>query len=256
MSIRILTQNCYWSRVHNKKKRFEYIRKEIESSDPDVVCLQEVVFPFDSKYVRSIDEYSLIRRRGVWSNKGGLLSLVRNDNVQEQIWQKYKNQGAIISWQIAERFMGKGFLAFRLARNDVWIINTHLCANHGLIEREMKVQQKQVDELLDFVRDKEEVVIAGDLNITPNTPAYRTLMSEFVDCSTGEHCTFPRKAQTLDYILYKGTRYNIKAHSIVKYLDASCRVSDHFGVMVELTNRVTEDSINAVKISEKTGKSI
>jgi endonuclease/exonuclease/phosphatase family metal-dependent hydrolase len=243
MSIRLLTQNCYWTRIWNKRKRFKYIKEEIDYFNPDVVCLQEMVFRTDQRHV-SLDDLSSHRMKGVWSNKGGLITMVRDDDAEQQIWNKYKHQGAIISWQIAERFMGKGFHAIKLKRNGVWIINTHLSANFSLLEKPQQVQVQQAQEILDFVDNKDEVVLVGDLNITPFSDAYKLLTTVFIDCSS-HLSTYPKKAQILDYVLYKGSRYRLSHSTHLRYEHAPFKVSDHFGLVVELTNNLQIDTTNA-----------
>jgi endonuclease/exonuclease/phosphatase family metal-dependent hydrolase len=236
MALRLLLQNCYWTRIWNKGKRFRYIREEIEYFNPDVVCLQEVVFRTDNRHVK-IDELTPHKMRSIWSNRGGLVTMVRDDQIEEGVWNKYKHQGSIMSWQIAERIMGKGFSAVKLKRNCVWIINTHLSANFSLIEKSRPLHISQIEQILQFVEDKEEVILAGDFNFTPFSDAYRLLSQSFEDCSTHLSSTYPRKAQTLDYVFYKGSRYKLSHSTLLRYDHAPFRISDHFGLVVELTNQ-------------------
>jgi endonuclease/exonuclease/phosphatase (EEP) superfamily protein YafD len=112
-----------------------------------------------------------------------------------------------------------------------------------LIEKPQLVQLKQAQEILDFVADKDEVILAGDLNITPFSEAYKLLATVFQDCSTHLASTFPRKAQTLDYVFYKGDRYSLSHLTFLRYEDAPIRVSDHFGLVVELTNKAKCSSL-------------
>jgi exonuclease III len=230
-----MIQNCRWTRVWNKKARFDQIRKKVIEKKPDVVCLQELIFANDKKFFQ-IDGYQQINFTAKLKNKGGLLTLVRSQPSQSY-YKNYQKQGRVLSIQIFERFLGKGFLATYLEDVDTWIVNTHLQAVHNIFEKHDHVQEKQLEELLEFINSKDKVILCGDLNFTPFSKNYKTITHSLKDLSSVNRSTYIKKAQKLDYIMSRGINCEINEREFFYYSDSNLRVSDHVGIYINIQKK-------------------
>ena len=248
MPLDIMIQNCRWTSMWNKRARFNQIKQKIIEKKPDIVCLQELVFSFDRRFFQ-LEGYYQISAPANLKNRGGLLTLVKS-SVGECHYRNYAKQGRILSIQVFERFLGKGFLATYLSDKDLWVVNTHMQAVHKIIEKHDIVQEKQLDELLEFIKSKNRVILCGDLNFTPFSQNYKKVTQFLTDLSSVDRSTYIKKAQTLDYIMVRGLGCTINKRDFFYYNESGVRVSDHIGVFVSF-DISEESSANTFEIVEK-----
>lgn len=94
---------------------------------------------------------------------------------------KFKEQGPITFLSLTDRILGKGFQTAECEINgkNMLLINTHLLCLYSKRKRDYLAQEKQLDQLSDFITAKsiDNIIIAGDLNNDPDS----TLILNFKD---------------------------------------------------------------------------
>lgn len=114
-------------------------------------------------------------------------------------------------------------------KRNVVLACTHLDAQRGPVSRNL-----QAAEIVSRLKgEKRPVILAGDLNDTPESQALATIVQAGFTASCTE-CPFtiPEKipTHTIDFILTRGGKWKIKKHEVV----AETYASDHRPVFVQL----------------------
>ena len=127
----------------------------------------------------------------------------------------------------------RGFVSARLAEPEATV--TAVCTHLGLSARERPLQ---TEEILARLPATDPLILAGDLNDGPGTPAVRRLTETLTDCqgAAGDPSspTFPADAPTtrIDYILVNDAFRPISCR--VGSSDAAAKASDHLPVIAEV----------------------
>lgn len=228
--LRVMTYNIHRGRGVDWKLDLGRIAEVIASYDPDVVALQEVDIgrersgrvdqptelgkrlAMDVTFVPNI-EYSDTERYGLATLSK--LPIRSTRHIRLPIQYRSEPRSSLISvlgW-------GDGHV--------VEVINTHLSVL-------FKERPGQVAAIAAEMAN-EALVIAGDFNMTPWSPAYRALRhGSFLHSATRFARTWPAPAPfiPLDHILYRGQVQVIRAEA---WLGGPARVaSDHLPVVLEL----------------------
>lgn len=197
--MKIITQNCFGIGLKNNHKRFQLISNMIVEKKPDLVLLQEVIFPFQVRYFENIG-YRLFYEKKRFYIKGGLLTLVRKD-VYPTYWkyEAYSNQGKLFSRQILERFITKGFLIVTL-KDGQKIINTHFLCTYSDSFTADKNQKNQLGQLLNYVKKTQNVIIGGDFNIHEGSIYYQEFVNRLIDNTKNMGFSYFKRKTKFDYI--------------------------------------------------------
>lgn len=229
--LRVMTYNIRRGRGIDWKVDLGRIAAVIQSYDPDVVTLQEV--DIGRKRTHRTDQPSeLAKRLGMEmlfapcihyseTEQYGLATLTRlpiQSSRQIQLPLRYRSEprSSLIT------LLGWG------ENHVVEVINTHLSVL-------FKERPGQVAALAAEMAN-EALVVAGDFNMTPWSPAYRSLRhGSFLHSATRFARTWPAPApfMPLDHILYRGQVRVVRAEAWVG--GPARTASDHLPVVVELT---------------------
>jgi endonuclease/exonuclease/phosphatase family metal-dependent hydrolase len=228
--LRVMTYNIHRGRGVDWKVDLGRTADVIASYAPDVVTLQEV--DIGRKRSGRIDQaHELANRLGLemvfapnleWSNseRYGIATLTKlpiASSRQLKLPLQYRSEPrssliTILTW-------GDGHV--------VEVINTHL----SILFRERPGQVAAIAAAM----ANEALIVAGDFNMTPWSPAYRSLRRDsYLHSATRFARTWPAPAPfiPLDHILYRGQVEVVKAEA---WLGGPARMaSDHLPVVVEL----------------------
>ena len=237
--INIYSQNICWTKSQDSRIK---IAKYINKHQPDIVCLQEVVFDYHLKPFDLAGYHKSNYKIPILPNAGGLLILSKVKPKSINFF-KYHNQGKVNSIQLAERLINKGFLVVDFG--EFTLINTHLVASHG---KPQKVQDKanssQLIQLLEYIKietnihKSKKVILVGDLNFDPKSVNYSFLKNRLHDYTANIPITFNGYKSRLDYICanFEQVENSLSIQPKIKtvtYLFG--QPSDHYGLIAKLT---------------------
>ncbi len=162
-SIKLLTFNCqrlpylFRPNVDIDKLMLEY----------DIICLQE---NFCSLFgTNKIKKYNCIHLSGsIYKFVDSGLTIYSKYKIEFIDFIRYNNLKNI------DILSDKGFLVLKL--KDIYIVNTHLQGSYSTLEN--PIAQKQLKNIIDYLKNIEKVIICGDLNIQLNelnVPNYNTI---------------------------------------------------------------------------------
>jgi exonuclease III len=201
-NLSIYTHNICWTQSKTNHIR---IAEKIQTLEPDIVCLQEVVFQNQCEIFNLPKYYkSIAASSGERIVKGGLAIFSKKEPLSVN-FIKFEKQGKLFGQQLAERQLEKGFLIVEFA--DYIIINTHLVADHSdkWTEKSLKHTTDQCNQMLKFIfemKSSKQIIITGDLNFIPSTKSYESLIKVGLNDLTNKiPYTFVTKKAKLDYIL-------------------------------------------------------
>lgn len=224
----IYTHNICWTRSKLNHLR---IAQKIQSLQPDIVCLQEIVFQAQSEIFNQVHYHkSIAQDSGKRIVKGGLAIYSKVKPICVD-FIKFEQQGKIFSPQLAERQLEKGFLVAEF--KDYLVINTHLVADQSKkwTEPKLKHTNAQFEQLLEFIqltKSTKPVFVVGDLNFCPINDSYKkAIESGLIDISTKIPYTYTEKKMKLDYIWSTKSSLNFKSQ-IPRFTQQE--PSDHFAI--------------------------
>ena len=126
------------------------------------------------------------------------------------------------------------YFDFDYNKKDIRFVHVHLPPGNTLINKEKRLDD--IKEIVNFCKNKKNVIIAGDFNDTSSSKMYKYMMknnykSSVVEALGKEIKTFPSKnpIKCIDYIMIKG---DISVTSAIIFGNA--KASDHKGIKVEL----------------------
>ena len=228
--LRVMTYNIHRGRGIDRKIDLGRIAAVIESYTPDVVALQEV--DVGCKRSGCIDQaHDLAQRLGMemvfapnleWSDgeRYGIATLTKlpiKSSRHLKLPLQYRSEPR--SSLITMLGWGEGHV--------VEVINTHL----SILFKERPGQVAAIAAAM----ANEALIVAGDFNMTPWSPAYRSLRRDsYLHSATRFARTWPAPApfMPLDHILYRGQVDVVGAEA---WCGGPARTaSDHLPVVVEL----------------------
>ena len=225
----VVTQNCYGLPFTGYHRRFREIAEALQKLKPDIVFLQEIVMP-DGVWSFNLSDYRTFYQPGILV-KGGLVTLVRKSlNPEHVLWQRFRHQGKIISQQVTDRMLGKGFLVTRIA-GDILLVNTHLVSLYGRFTPLDPGQAEQLGQLQAYLKNQSRYILAGDLNFPEGGPYYQKLVPMMKDVTGGMGITNKEESAKFDYIFTSGLEHTLERNWFVHYPEI---VSDHKGIAVTL----------------------
>ena len=200
-SFSIYNHNICWTQ---SKANHTRIAKKMQTLQPDIICLQEIVFQTQFKIFNLANYHrSIAPGSGKRVVRGGLAIYSKKMPLCVN-FVKFIDQGKIFSPQLAERRLEKGFLVAEFS--DYLIINTHLVADQTKKWTELKLKHTnaQFEQLLNFIKetgDAKPIFIAGDLNFCPTNDSYQNATQlDLVDLTSKIPYTYIDKEVKLDYI--------------------------------------------------------
>ncbi len=185
-SFSLLTFNCFGTPVPKARRRLRALARQLEDSDIQLVCLQEVQLVFFQRLlIQACASYPFqAYEPHLHSPKGGLVTLSRVP-LAAQRFETYTEQGRWYLPTAMDRFLRKGMLISSLHWEGVPIvvINTHVIANYnGDWERQgmfARMQEKQLHQLAEVVSIQPSdalVVVVGDFNIPRGSRLYTNFL--------------------------------------------------------------------------------
>jgi endonuclease/exonuclease/phosphatase family metal-dependent hydrolase len=198
-NLSIYTHNICWTQSKTNHIR---IAEKIQTLEPDIVCLQEVVFQNQCE-IFNLPKYhkSVAASSGERIVKGGLAIFSKKEPLSVN-FIKFEKQGRIFSQQLAERQLEKGFLVAEF--EDYLIVNTHLTSPHSKSTVDtLKVYDSQVQQILLLTKNvTKQLFLVGDLCFTNNSDKFKNIIKpNFIDLTVRVPYTFLKWKTKNDFIL-------------------------------------------------------
>ncbi|MGW6199577.1 endonuclease/exonuclease/phosphatase family protein [Kribbella sp. NPDC055110] len=223
--------------------RYAAIGHAFETSDTDVVNLQEVLTYYHLRLLRSsMPSYRASFRRSGAGPAGGLVTFSRRPAAAAS-YRRFPSASVSALPRITRLTASlKGVLSTRLP--GLTILNTHLSANHdgdwSPTNRHHRLHQAQLTTLAQYVGTVEEpAVLTGDFNIARDSSLYRDfLRSTHLTDAFGDHCppTFHqaylpagRSPHCIDFALLSNPALTVESAEVTDTYP-----SDHLGLLVHL----------------------
>ena len=228
------------------RSRYTAIAKAFETSDTDVVNLQEVFTYYHLRLLRtSMPSYRASFRPSAAGPAGGLVTFSRHP-VTGTTYKRFPTPpvAEIRALPRMSRLTASLQGMLRTGLPGITILNTHLSANRdgdwSPTSRYHGLQQTQLTTLAQYAGTVEEpAVLTGDFNIARDSSLYRNFLgnSRLTD-AFGDDCppTFhqaylppDRPPHCIDFVLLSGPKLTVES----AHLDDSYP-SDHLGLTVRL----------------------
>ena len=261
-TLKILSLNCFespFSRTNNS--RITRLTKEILTLEPDILCLQEIIF---SKTAKKLDRalankgYFSVYKPGAIFNWGGLFfaSKLLPDKKE---YIRFKKSGLLFSLAVTEKIIKKGYQKIELCLNPkITILNTHLlCLFPFGRKSHKKTQAAQLSQIIEDIQRniRNFFVFSGDFNFQPSDALYKTLRSQLkiidplltstkptvVKSNTNRKAFFwPKENARVDYTLLSANpnltrvRQQIIFEQTYQIRNRELNLSDHYAILTEL----------------------
>jgi endonuclease/exonuclease/phosphatase family metal-dependent hydrolase len=245
---------------HVRRKRIHALHRELTGMAPDIICLQEIIFPDTAKLIRSELQacgYTVYpEKTSGFFAPGGLMTASKLP-VRSSSFIPFKQQGSFFALDIFERSMVKGYHRIQLSlpgRTVLTVLNTHLHTPFGAYQSKdlPPLTAAQYNEILDREQPGRQYILAGDLNIIPHNTLYRHMMKTYHDplsrsksvtvTPLNSHRRFMHKLHgRIDYVLVTpDLAPRVRAHVIFDRMirlpgGSRHHLSDHFGVWTQIT---------------------
>lgn len=250
--LKTLSLNCCGMPGTGFRRRKPAIAEALSRLAPDLAALQEVFFEREARELAAASALPhLFHARRLGAVAGGLVLLSRLP-LSEAEFIPFRTQGSLLRFSALARCNRKGFIFARWDRPKLGIIATHLLSNYQ--EKfdsgpYAAWQERQIDQLVDFIAGRDPalpLLVAGDFNVHPRTPAYRRFQAAgLVDAMAGcrRPSMVPKKdldlgwlapglPERIDYVWY---RLKSPLHAVrCAYTLEKERLSDHLGLLAEL----------------------
>lgn len=258
--MRIFTLNCFGLPffARNSGRRMRRIAALIEEVDPDIVCLQEVFYPwhknFFEKRLETKYPHRYVPRIGMlWT--GGGLCFFSKTTIATRTFQKYRESGYLTDWTWVHRINAQGFMQLEVTASEPKVFfHSHLTCNFrnnfdpkpGSIAA---IQRSQLDDLAGEVQKlpKDRVCLfVGDLNVPSDTELFREFAKKtgFVNLTESKEPSvrgvfYPFKKyfsklislNKIDHVLWRGPAP--KSHSWRYLFDDRDFLSDHAAIVFD-----------------------
>lgn len=264
LHLRLLSLNCLAVPfVANTRARLATLGRDLDGSDLDVICLQEVQFsryvPLLRRVLPSFPHVACVPF--LHAPKGGLVTLSRWP-IEHCAFTPYQARGPLYTPAVADWLLHKGVLVTRLAVRGVpvAVLNTHLLANYSAdwspYNRYARYQQAELAELEALVNDIDRetaTVLAGDFNVPRGSWLYdafvhgtglQDLLADSVEPTYRRAFLMPhRYAQAIDFVFVRpavGARLTGSARLVFGEKrplvnGTLAYLSDHYGIEAEIS---------------------
>lgn len=167
--------------LYDSKSRYPFIKKAIEYYNPDLLLLQEVVWPWDNSFVNSFKDYHIHNREIV---RSGGIAVGTKEKARGVKYTPFKTQARLLRpEQLGDKFLKKGIQEVDLGYLKV--INNHFANTYNPNDISDSTIQKQSKQLLELVRERKKeginIIVGGDLNFRPNSDLYQDFTAELED---------------------------------------------------------------------------
>lgn len=203
------------------RRRFEKIAQELEKGEYDLLCFQEVLtyphFLFLRKHLPSFPYVAY--ERSLYGPKGGLVIFTKIP-FEKVEYIKFRKSGVYWNKSITGPLTRKGMLLMKVAKEPMWLINTHLTQNSdwnwNASNRFAKFLVLQLEQCADTVKTLSaignKIFLAGDFNLSKDSALYRDFVKDanLVDVFAKDnfpttHPEFAPKGRKLERIDYMFT---------------------------------------------------
>lgn len=186
----------------NLLARFRYIGDTLNTSGADILLLQEVhLYSLLRLLKKKLTNYPYVYYHPfLYGPKSGLVIFSKQELVMEP-FLNFTSRGSVKNKTIVTKIIRNGALICRLKSFPLYILNTYITGNFShRWDSESKyttIQRVQLNELQQKVSQLQsthaDVIIAGDMNITPSSWLYQSFIKElqltdfFANSSTYTH---------------------------------------------------------------------
>ena len=258
MKVKTLSFNFCGLPILNKKKRLELSLNELGRLKPDIIFLQELLFPYDARktanFLQRLGLKSYYEKKNKIFNIGGLL-IASKFAIEEAGFEPFYDKKPLLSvYTMAEKSITKGFLylTVRIGQKKMSLITTHLRFKPHWEKGKFMTALHQIKEITSFFKDKKNIILGGDFNF-PFSAKDNLLWLEqhgFKNVLSKETVTYnpksfypkswirmgivdPRQI-TFDHIFYKGRIKKVKSgvvfNKVFDFRKKKHRLSEHYGI--------------------------
>jgi hypothetical protein len=249
---------------------------------PDFLLFQEVWFPSLAaqlaESLRSLYEFAALPAGLFPGDTGGLVAAVRRNSEWSIAGSAFHGfDRSAPAWRVWEGdgFAGKGMQALDCSGpiGRLLLVNTHLQAQYGE-QRYAGVRREQLAQLLAFAKrtlGSKPVVVAGDLNTSPDEGVFQEQASHWIDltaefrdrCGCGTSIADTGPAQWLDYVLApRGSEWEARAVQVSRIVNErpDWPFSDHHALDVTLELQAAQSAsrilpgLIAARLSQRTSR--
>ncbi len=256
----ILSLNCFGTPLlaPRASARMRLITQAIQILNPDIVCLQEVFLPWHKRiFVSALSQfpYRFVPRNGVLGTGAGLC-IFSKISITKARFREFSKVGRGLNFTAADRLVEKGWMDLSfVAPYPFRILHTHLTCNYSRdyhpIHNIGSVQRAQLRDMSAAMKESPRnlpTFVVGDLNIPSDSSLFRSFLkaTHSTDLTPGtapsvrgNHFRFPVLFSPIishfkvDYILSRGMPST--AVTSWKYVFGQEKLSDHFGILLEIT---------------------
>jgi endonuclease/exonuclease/phosphatase family metal-dependent hydrolase len=233
-SVRVMTYNIHHGRGGDDNVDLTRIAEVIKAARPDIVALQEV----DDKTLRTgrIDQTAELARLVGMTGKFVHQIDYEGGRYGQAILSKFPISNLEVNWLpgVPDRQRRiAGSVTIDLGSQKLLFITTHL---HHADDAIRQLQAEQLNTIFASAESgNQTVVLAGDLNATPQSETLRVLSGRWMSATAGrsDTLTYPASSPVsqLDYVLYLPWE---KVEVIASEVNDEADASDHRPLVVEL----------------------
>ncbi len=245
--------------------RFKKIAEIIESSQVNIVCLQEVMTYYHLFLLkRHLPSYTnVLYKKFFYGPKGGLV-IFSKIPLEKVAYKTYSKLGNFKNKSIYSKFVRNGVLLCKVKNMPLFILNTQVITDFEFDwssqNRFYQSVSSQVDEAAKIINNLSEkghaVLAAGDFNIAKGAKLYLDFLNNSKAVDLFGHYSHPtyyrdrlnylfkgKKSDRIDFIFLKNNKRKIDVISTSHILDKEVRLpngsesflSDHIGLKVDLS---------------------
>jgi endonuclease/exonuclease/phosphatase family metal-dependent hydrolase len=245
--------------------RLNFFCNQVQKLNPDIILLQELFGKKPKKFViRNLKKSGYLYHPEKLNNwrKGGLFYLSKF-KIQNHTYTPFLEQGPILPLSLFDRLIKKGLQTVKFTIGDklVYILNTHLIAQHYHTKWEQKANYRQVEELIEHTKQIKKqnphlIIVCGDFNLEPKSENYQLLTkNNFYDPLHGSKeytystdnvniqrlikTIIPIQSRRMDLMLFKGLKpADIEQKIVFKnkemFKNKEIQISDHYGLLSKI----------------------
>ncbi|HOY67650.1 MAG TPA: endonuclease/exonuclease/phosphatase family protein [Candidatus Ozemobacteraceae bacterium] len=232
--VRVLTANLFLLPppfAADHEARMDEFARMVRGRNPDLILVQEVWLEGYLAGLRArLPEYDAFAPEPALRNPTGLAIFSRLP-VGDARYRLYPSR---LDFNMEEKLADKGFLAVECSIGDrpFWIVNTHLYAHKGELERSFT--EAQFDTVKEFCAGLDgAVILGGDMNMEPSVLFPRLGGMFSVEPEGGRTAVRGGPERRIDYVMTRSSAdWHLAGRSEVV---TEPIVSDHFPVSAEIT---------------------